>query len=190
MGSDSTTACPEPQRTREEAVPDQRSVGGGGKVGQPPRQVGSRLLPVLTLLSSFPGKKGRGLQFLWSEALVPWSIDALRQAAGVRSTPSSFPSPFRFQMLQPWPTTPAGQSRGQPEVLGSFLEPAHSPGSRWCGGLPVPPPACCSCSFLAAYISGPSASLPLAAFPGMGDTCKVTLNSADSVGAGMEQPCR
>ena len=86
MGSDSTAACPEPQRTREEAVPDQRSVGGGGKVGQPPRQVGSRLLPVLTLLSSFPGKKGRGLQFLWSEARVPWSIDALRQAAGVRST--------------------------------------------------------------------------------------------------------
>lgn len=51
-------------------------------------------------------------------------------------------------------------------------------------------PPRCSCSFLASHISGPSASLPLDAFPSMGDTCKVTLNSADSVGAGREQPYR
>ena len=33
MGSDSTTVSPEPQRTREEAVPDQRCVGEWGQGG-------------------------------------------------------------------------------------------------------------------------------------------------------------
>ena len=44
----------------------------GGVVGPGP-------LPSLpTLFPLFPGKKGQGLRFLWSEALVPGSFVALR----------------------------------------------------------------------------------------------------------------
>lgn len=91
-------------------------------------------------------------------------------------------------------------SRGPPDPQASprvslrfWAHPWNLPRVQVPGGgaaSPLLPPARCNCSFLAAHISGPSAPLPLAAFPGTGDTCKVTLNSADSAGAGREQPCR
>lgn len=56
MGSDSTAACPEPQRTWEEAVPDQRWVGVGGRVGQ--WALGSFLPSLLCCLHSQERKGG------------------------------------------------------------------------------------------------------------------------------------
>lgn len=120
-----------------------------------------------------------------------WFLGTLWLSSGCRCQITPL---FRCQVLYPQPTRPADWSRytqfqGQSEVLGSPLALpsalAIAPGARLqvSASLPYPLPHA-SCRY-AAHVSCPSASLPLAAFPGMGDTCKVTLNSADSAGRGM-----
>lgn len=187
MGSDSTAVSPEPQRTREEAVPDQRCVGEWGQGGA----VGSRpLSSLLTCFLHFQERKDGAYSFF---GLTLWFLGALMLSGKLQV---SDPPPPVSQAL----SGSSCYSRGPPDPQASpgvslrfWAHPWNLPRVQVPGGgaaSPLLPLARCNCSFLAAHISGPSAPLPLAAFPGTGDTCKVTVNSADSAGVGREQPCR
>lgn len=187
MGSDSTAVSPEPQRTREEAVPDQRCVGGGGRVGQ---WALGLFLPSLLCFLHFQERKDGAYSFF---GLTLWFLGVLMLSGKLQVSDAPPPVSQALSGSRCYSDGPPDPQASPRVSLRFWAHPWDLPRVQVPGGGAASlllPPARCNCSFLAAHISGPSAPLPLAAFPGTGDTCKVTLNSADSAGAGREQPCR